>query len=786
MDLIVAWVVFPLVLLAVCVGCGLAVEAVTRRKLPDCLLPATGLALAIVAGQALTVADATAELATPAIVALAVAGLAFGLRRRGGASEPWAYAAAGAVFALLAAPIVLSGEPTIAGFIKLDDTATWLALTDRIMAHGRSLAGLPGSTYEATLQFNLGQGYPIGVFVPLGAGSKLVGTDPAWLIQPYMAFLGAILALGLWSLATPLAASRHLRAGSVVVGALPALLFGYYLWGGIKEIAAAALIAATVALALGAVKRSGEPSRLVAPAFSSAALIGVLSAGAGLWLLPILIPAAVILARAIGARAAARRALAMTAGVAVLSIPVILPGALLPPTSSPLTDGGARGNLVAPLDPLQLAGIWGSGDFRFRPGHELLTYGLIAVAILAAIAGIVWSLRRRQLGPPLLVLGMLAGCAVIALVGSPWVDGKAFATASVAIPFAAMLGVCWLASAGRRIGAGVIGLAVAGGVAWSNALAYQDVNLAPREQLVELERIGERIAGQGPTLITEYSPYGARHFLRDADPESISELRRRPVVLNSGLEVHKGLSADTDQIDPAALDVYRTLVVRRSPAASRPPSEYDLIWIGASYEAWQRTPGAVPAIERLPLGDRHDPVAVPSCRQVRRLGAQAPSSGRLLASRFPEPLVAPVPAGYSRARTGVSPSLPLSLARIEAEVEVPRFGEYVIWLGGSIRSQAVTSVDGRVVGSVRHQLNNSGGYVDLGTTTLASGRHTVEVQLGGADLHPGSGGAVGPVGPLVLSDGEAAEARVISFDPADPGRLCGKPWDWIELVGAQR
>ena len=89
--------------------------------------------------------------------------------------------------------------------------------------------------------------------------------------------------------------------------------------------------------------------------------------------------------------------------------------------------------------------------------------------------------------------------------------------------------------------AGAALLAIVGtGVVWSGALAYRDVNLAPRDQLAELETIGHRIAGQGPTLMTEYQPYGVRHFLRDADPEAASELRRRQVPLRSGRTLPKG------------------------------------------------------------------------------------------------------------------------------------------------------------------------------------------------------------------------------------------------------
>ena len=62
--------------------------------------------------------------------------------------------------------------------------------------------------------------------------------------------------------------------------------------------------------------------------------------------------------------------------------------------------------------------------------------------------------------------------------------------------------------------AGLAADAIALGVLWSNGLQYRQVWLAPRTQLHELEAIGNRIAGEGPTLMTDYQAYGARHFLR--------------------------------------------------------------------------------------------------------------------------------------------------------------------------------------------------------------------------------------------------------------------------------
>src|SRR5262249_53379729 len=147
-------------------------------------------------------------------------------------------------------------------------------------------------------------------------------------------------------------------------------------------------------------------------------------------------------------------------------------------------------------------------------------------------------------------------------------------------------------------------------------LAYRDVDLAPRGQLAELEGIGDRIAGQGPTLITEYEPYAARHFLRDAAPESVSELRRRRIPLRSGGTVRKGHSADTDQPDLEALLVSRTLVVRRSPTQSRPPSPYRLVARGPSYGVWQRPPVAARPVAHMPLGSPLDPTGVPRCARL--------------------------------------------------------------------------------------------------------------------------------------------------------------------------
>ena len=787
MTLLVTWLAFPLVLAALSLGCGLLVERAAGVPLPGALLPATGLALIIVVAQFLTLWDATAELATPVAVAMAVVG--FGLApplidRR---IEWWAVGAAVAVFAVYAAPIVLSGRATFAGYIKLDDTATWMALTDRVMEHGRSLAGLPPSSYEATLAFNLGSGYPVGVFLPLGIGRALVGQDLAWVIQPYMACGAALLALGSWSVTEPLISSPRLRALAAFLGAQSALLFGYYLWGGIKEVVAAALIVTLAGLATVSIREWVWPRALIPLSLTSAALIGVLSGGGALWLAPILVATLVGMVRLLGLDTALLRAAGFAGGTALMSIPVIAPGGLLPPTSSPLTSATALGNLFHPLSAFQLFGVWPAGDFRTDPGDTTTAYLLIAVVGVAALIGIGLAIRERSWA-----LLLYAGAAVIAslaifVIGSPWVGAKAMATASPAIPLVAAAGGAALYARGRRVeGIALLG-AIAAGVLWSNALAYRDVNLAPREQLAELETIGELIDGQGPTLMTEYSPYGVRHFLRDAAPEGASELRRRQIPLRNGHTLRKGNTADTDQFRLAALFVYRTLVLRRSPAQSRPPSPYRLTWRGKYYEVWQRPAGSQQVVvDHLGLGTVTDPGGIPGCAAVRRLAREAGPSGTLAAvSRDP---VEVIPLAQTRHPGAWNSSqyqfslLPVSPGTLTAHVRVPGRGRYDVWLGGSVRPQVDLSIDGRHLDSVREQLENYGEYVLLGSAQLASGTHTISIRFHGSDLHPGSAGAPDPIGPLALSDQDYADTTVAFFPPSQADRLCGRRWDWIEAL----
>jgi hypothetical protein len=347
------------------------------------------------------------------------------------------------------------------------------------------------------------------------------------------------------------------------------------------------------------------------------------------------------------------------------------------------------------LSPFQIAGVWPAGDFRFEPTRMDVTYALVAIVAVAAAGGVLVAAARRAWELPLYVAAVLGAAVVYAVFSSPWIEAKAFAIASPAVVLAAALGALTLLPKRRTECAVVLGTIVLG-VAWSNVLAYGDVTLAPRDQLRELETIGERFDGHGPALMTEYQPYGVRHFLRSLDAEGASELRRRPIPLRDGTTLPKGGYADISAFTPDAVLTYRTLVLRRTPVGSRPPRPYRLVSQRRFYEVWQR-PEAISSSS----------VGAAACAKALPVGG-----------------------------TGVS---------------VPNTGRYELWVGGSVRGELTAFVDGRRVGRIRNHFNARGQYTPIAKVALRAGALTVTTRYNQSRLGPGESGAPWQFGPLLVA-----------------------------------
>ncbi len=811
MALLACWVAFPLVVLALASGAGTLIARAAARDLPAGVRVPCGLALIIAVMDLATRSTATATLAVPAAIVVGGAGLVLatvarvraadgsvrnvlaGARHplRGGGPPPGVIAAA-VVFAVYAAPVVLSGEATWTGYIKLDDTATWLALVDQALTHGRTLAGLPVSTYRDVLADYLVVGYPLGAFLPLGIGHALLGQDDAWLTNPWMATMAATLTLALAHIARRALpeAPRWRAAAIAALAGQAALLYGYYLWGGMKELAGAFLIAAFAVTATLPFEGERRLRAAVAVLVVLWALVAALSPGGLIWAGP----GALL---ALGATLAVRRrrlphpspGLVVVAlwVLAIAAIALLRPNGFVRRFQAVLQGGHELGNLVAPLNLLQLAGIWPAKDFRFAPSALTVTHVLIGLALAGAVGAFVVAVRRSRLELLLYACCALAGAALVFAVASPWLGGKALASASPAIPLLALVAAALLldrpARLDRALGVG-LGVVVAAGIVWSNVLAYDGASIAPREQYAELAAIGQRIAGQGPTLMTEYSPYGARHFLRDAAPESASELRTRLDLLTSGQELGKGGTADLDQFQLSGILAYRTIVLQRSPTASRPPSPYRLTYEDRWWQVWQR-PQLIdpPVVTHLPLGDEIAPGAVPSCASVVAL-AHEPGVVTLVAPPVSNPVVVAVadsthPPGWTTGLSYLSLSSP---GTASIPVTVPESGRYSVWLGGSIQTPTSIAVDGRTVGSAEHDEQELAQYVPFGDVTLTAGAHTVQLRHSRGLFAPGTGGTPDLVGPLVLRR-DVPSAPLLRVPAAQAARLCGRTLDWIEGLG---
>jgi hypothetical protein len=828
-SLILPWVVFPLVLAALGLGWGRLVELASGGRLEGALLIPVGFAAALVVAGTITAFSAIAPAAVTVTALGGGVGLVLALRAR---RWPAGWALLAALGALLAygAPVLLSGQATFLGFIKLDDTGTWFNIIDNVMSHGHSVAGLAESTYRLQVQ-QPGPAYPLGAFMLPGVARALTGIDIAWVFQPYLACCGAAVALSVYVLLGPLVRGPRLRALLAFLGAQPALLYGYSLWGGIKEMTAAFLLATGAALAAALMARRPASWRELIPlGLTAGALIQTLGAGAAGWVAPALLClVAVWLWRERSARRG--RAVAASGGwliaitaVCVLPVWVVLSdflsnkGKLLNELfSSGQSTHTKLGNLIHPLSGWQLAGIWPVGDFRLTaPTVQSALW--IGLTLISALFALFLAVRRRSFGVPFYVAVALIGSGVVYFSGgTPWVTGKSLAFSSPAVLVAALAGAGMLWGArraagprglARRIGAGFVIAALGAGVLWSNALAYHDVTLAPRAQLRELQHIGKLVAGKGPTFMNMYEVYADRHFLREGAPVEPAEYRTVTLPLREGNALTEAAWADIDSFPLSTLETYRSIITRRSPAESRPPSIYGLVYSGRYYQLWQRPAQPTRQIlDQVPLGESTtrpfcgkpetgasrplcsmNPVAVPSCALVQQLGRRAASEdATLVAYQRPEPIAlrgdeVRWPAGWFQDVEEHTLS-PIGPGSAIAHIRVTSAQRYELWLGGSFNRGFEVSVDGRHVGTVRNELNDFEEYVPVADVFLTAGVHAFTFTYPHASLAPGSGwGEYTYLAQISLEPLQSPPRRLFEVAPAQARTLCERQLDWIEIV----
>ena len=128
-----------------------------------------------------------------------------------------------------------------------------------------------------------------------------------------------------------------------------------------------------------------------------------------------------------------------------------------------------------------------------------------------------------------------------------------------------------------------------------------------------------------------------------------------------------------------------------------------------------------------------------------------------------------------------------SAGRLSAEFAVPVSGVWDVWLQGQLMPTVALGVDGHAVGSIGAQLG--GNSVVRNTTSpvtvsLTAGRHRLSVTRGGFSLAPGDGGSADLYGVFLTPAETPAQQSLRAVAPTDWRALCGRSYQWIELVPA--
>ncbi|HEV2059917.1 MAG TPA: hypothetical protein VGR11_11220 [Solirubrobacteraceae bacterium] len=814
MDLLAAWLLYPLALALLCLGLGLLAGRLAGWRFPGVMLLPVGFVTLVALARLLTQEGATARFALPVLVVLALAGLL--VQRawlRSLRPDPWIALAAVGVFAIFGAPIILSGEPTFAGYLALPDTSHQLSLADLVAQHGFDWAPIDEGSRRLSLHTYVLTAYPVGGQAALGVTAPLGVLDLAWLYQPLLSFMAAMTSLALAGLVAPLLRSRLQVGLAAFVAAQPALVVGFALQGSIKEITAIASVITGVAVLAVAIRERRPARSLLVLAIAGAAALGALGPAAGAFygvvVLVVLVVWGVWIARAQRWREVGWL-VACGAFAMVLALPVLTSLAtqlhVQGGTLEAQDSGGAGavavpdvGNLAQPLGIEQVLGVWLEGDYRYETiQYATLQTGALWLAGICALLGLSWSIRRRAWQPLLLVVVLVAPSIYLLGRGSPYADAKVLAILSPAILLLAILGALVLWRGRWRplslLLAGALTLAVVS----SSALAYHDVSLTPYDRYAELLELNERLAGRGPVIFNEYDEFG-KYFLRDAssynEPEWPHGYRHEPYEPNALADPKRRPSMKTPlDVDDLRLDYLQSapyIILRRSPTASRPPANFRLAWSGDFYELWRRT--AAPRVVRhKPLGpDILHPAARVTAAEARDWAREARQAGGRIAfveraaltsfhvSHHPRP---PTWQGFVSFPEALVPAGP---GLVDAPVRIPRSGRYHVWFEGSFARPLTVSVDNRPLGTTHGGLNNPGAYVHLGTRQLTHGVHGVQVRQGGGDLTPGSGGyrsSLRHIGPILFQPVRDAKRRVRVIDPDDWRELVGVRADWLEVV----
>jgi hypothetical protein len=616
---------------------GAAIMAVAGLPRHSAVGPATGLsALLVICGIAVKLPGHAVTAAVAVGLALIGCFVVFGRARApAGAVRIGAIVAVVGAALVVAIPFAASGRVGILGQgLVNDDMASHLLFTEWITSHA-------GPTPDL-----IKDGYPLGPHAIVAATAKVSGAS---LIEGFAGLTGAIaVLLALTAYAALSGVRGWLRAPAAVLAASPYLAAAYLAQGAFKEPMLALALLGFV-LALPALRRewsagsgshgyqtgsNGHP-----PGAKAAIPLGVIAAGTiynysfpGLaWLLGAALAWMLVIAwrerrrgspLIAGLRLRERLRGAKPAVWVGIGIPIV---AALPelfrlasfssfkafnPSGTGPTVG--FGNLRQPLNPLEVLGVWPSGEFRITPANSTTPEIAFYLGALLALAAFAWGLgralsRRESALPSALLAATLLYLVSLAL-GTPYTQAKALAIAAPLVMVVALRGLLsadslpgeerdvpeaegWWPPWPLRPFAGfavpLLTIAFAAAAAFSTLLPLRQSAVGPDYHLQEMLRMRPIVDGQnvlflGRDNFVSWELIGSEVYAPITNHYDVEETHSlyRATTLNAKF--------DWDNVPPEVLEKYKWVVTTSAAQQSEAPAAFEPRLRTGDFILWRR------------------------------------------------------------------------------------------------------------------------------------------------------------------------------------------------------
>jgi hypothetical protein len=804
-----AWVLFPLALLAVSVGCGLLVRRIAAGEVSRLLVAPVGFALVVVICAFATSYGWLAPVAAPLVVAAALAGYGLEARAGGiararpklGSASTWPLVAALVAFAAIGGPVFLTGGIGWTGYARIVDIAFQMDFAQHLADAGRVMPSNGNSSYNIVTAKLLGIGYPGGAQATLGVMANLVGTNVAWCYQAFLAFAASIGALAIYSVLGRVTRNGLFRCVGAAVAIEPNIMYAYTLAAGIKELTTAVLLMVMVALFVERLPGEGARRGTVPLAVAASGSFAAFSLGIAPWLGLLLAGMFLV---SLAKRSGHGRVLASWATFAAVGIVISLPGLITAAKLATVAGsaiGGVvdlgLGNLAVPVSRWASAGVYLTADYRYPLVHVTASHVFDVIVLALAVLGVAAAMFRRRWA--IVVVGLAAPLALYYFVehSTAWIQLKSFTITAAFAVMLAFVGAATLLGSRRRwlnVAGWLSATAIAGVVLYGNAMTYHDTSLAPGARYRDLAAIARRFAGSGPALYPYFDEY-AEFFLRGVDGSTLVDPANLRFQVRPGVPPPPGgqsFAWDLNQLVPSFIQSFPLIIQPRSPTGSRAPSNYDLVDRSRYFEVWRRDRPASTVITHFPLSNLPHERTPQYCRPFDQAAKEAGSSAQIAYAKTST-------LGVANPVEGVHPDYwrplgPSTLATYGAgtaqtTVRLPLSGRYTIWLQGSVGRSLTVFVDGRRLTSIGYEERYPSEFLFLTSARLAAGAHTLRFVRGNGTLHPGSGDPVTEtigrtLGAIAFDREDEASDRVYVAPASRAAAVCAAPigYEWLEVL----